>query len=190
MAAGVATLDVTTWATIVGTWALVVGTLAFAYWQLRQSQRLHSSTTLLDLRERFYNPRMKEARKELAGCLTKGLASSEIDNWEVPIYFELMGFLTRTGVLEKRMVWSAFAGWITAYYLGLTQPENHLVRWRTESNDPALFREFEWLARRMIEIDETVAPASHATEAQEYARSILDSEVHIDDHAHPGPALA
>lgn len=146
--------DLLTWATVFGTWVLVVGTLAFSYWQLRQAQRLHSASTLLDLRERYYSPRMRVARREFSSWLLRKDRSDEADNWEVGIFFELMGYLTRTGVLHLRIVSSAFGTWITAYYLFLTQPVNLIEQWRTESNDPLIFAEFEWLARALLR-DET-----------------------------------
>src|SRR5215472_1766574 len=141
--------DIATWATIVGTWALVVGTLGFAYWQLRQASRLHSATTLLELRERFYSPRMRQARRDLSLWLLKRDRGEEIENWEVGMFFELMGHLVHTGVLEKRMVWNAFGTWISSYHYSITRPTNLLELWRKESGDPLVFAEFEWLAQQM-----------------------------------------
>jgi hypothetical protein len=174
------TLDITTWATIIGTWALVVGTLAFSYWQLRQAQRLHSSTTLLDLRERFFSPRMRQARKELSEWLLREVRGEEPEDWEVGIFFELMGALTRSGVLEKRMVWSAFGTWITAYHMAMLAPENLLTKWRVESNDPLIFGDFEWLAKQMLEYDRRLsqAPDQHRFSITDY-RYVLEAESHL-----------
>ncbi len=173
-------LDTATWATIAGTWVLVVGTLSFAYWQLRQAQRLHSATTLLDLRERFYSPRMRLARAELSRWLLRSPPTGEIGNWEVTHFFELMGFLTRTGVLERRMVWNAFGGWITAYFAAIREPDDLLGRWRSESRDPLIYAEFEWLARAMTALDRRLLhePGRAGTTLDE-ARSILDDEAQL-----------
>ncbi|MCI4348970.1 MAG: hypothetical protein L3J93_01960 [Thermoplasmata archaeon] len=175
-----ASIDLATWATILGTWILVVGTLVFAYWQLRQAQRLHSSTTLLDLRERFYSPRMRQARRDLSTWLLKETRGEEPEDWEVGIFFELMGALTRTKVLEKRMVWSAFATWITAYHYCMTHPVDLLAKWRGESNDPLIFAEFEWLATTMLDMDRRLAPGAHdpRTSASD-AQYVLESESHL-----------
>jgi hypothetical protein len=180
-----ATADLTTWATIGGTWALVVGTLGFAYWQLRQAQRLHSATTLLDLRERFYNDRMRVARREFAAWLLRPVGSPEVDNWEAAIFFELMGSLTRSGSLEVRTVWSAFGSWITAYYLFLTQPVDRIAQWRRDDNDPLILAEFEWLARRMFAYERRLGPgAAGRPTSVEDARSVLENELHVaDSHA-------
>lgn len=174
--------DFVTWATIVGTWVLVVGTLAFAYWQLKQAQRLHSATTLLDLRERFYGGRMRQARRELATWLLSPDRGDDFDNWEVGIFFELMGFLTRTRVLERRAVWSAFGPWITAYYAYTTQPVDLIAGWRKEANDPLLFADFEWLAKAMSEIDRrSVAVPGPRPASLEDFRDALESETHLDE---------
>jgi hypothetical protein len=170
-------LDPLELATVAGTWVLVVGTLAFAYWQMRQAQRLHSSTTLLDLRERFYSARLRQARRNLSAWLLQPKRGEEPDDWELGIFFELIGALTRNGVLEKRFVWSAFGTWITAYYTFLKEPEDLLTRWRKETNDPLIFAEFEWLALRMLEIDQGPnARSSPMRVSLEDARSVLESE--------------
>lgn len=175
------TLDLPTLATILGTWILVVGTLAFAYWQLRQAQRLHSATTILELRERYYGPRLRQARKELSTWLLKRDRGEEVENWEVGIFFELMGHLTHSGVLERRMVWNAFGTWITAYYVYIREPVDLLGQWRSESHDPLIFAEFEWLAKQMIEFDRRFLPGRPTpASAVEDSRFILESESRLD----------
>lgn len=184
-------LDVTNWATILGTWILVVGTLAFAYWQLRQAQRLHSSTTLLDLRERFYSPRMRQARRELSTWLLATERGEEPDDWEVGIFFELMGALTRNRVLEPRMVWHAFGTWIVAYHYYVTTPDDLLTKWRKESDDPLIFAEFEWLAKKMIEYDRRLSPGpGYHRWAVTDAKSVLESESHLRGEVEPPGARA
>lgn len=170
-------LDPATWAALIGTWVLVVGTLVFAYWQLRQTQRLHSASTLLDLRERFYSPRMREARRELSTWLLRSDRGEEIENWEVGLFFELIGSLTRTRVLERRLVWSAFGTWITGYYVFMTTPDDLIGRWRKESHDPLIFAEFEWLARQVMELDRraTGGPTDPQTAITD-ARTVLEGE--------------
>jgi len=175
-----AAFDLATWATIVGTWVLVVGTLGFAYWQLRQAQRLHSATTILELRDRFYGERIRVARRELAAWLLRPVEAPEVDNWEAGIFFELLGSLTRSGALEVRMVWSAFGTWVLSYYLLLTQPVNRLEQWRREENDPLVFAEFEWLARRLLAYERRLGPRAggRPTSLQD-ARGVLEYEVQV-----------
>ena len=173
-------LDPATWAALIGTWVLVVGTLAFAYWQLRQSQRLHSATTLLDLRERFYAPRFLKARRDLSTWLTSSQRPEEPDSWEVAIFFELLGSLTRSGILDRRLVRNAFGTWVTAYYLFSRNPVDLFGRWRLEGNDPLIFADFEWLARTIIEYDRALTPSpTFDKELLEEARSVLEGEARI-----------
>jgi hypothetical protein len=174
-------LDIGSWATILGTWVLVVGTLAFAYWQLHQAQRLHSATTILELRERYYSPRLRQARRELSTWLMRPERGEEIENWEVTHFFELMGFLTRTRVLEKRMVWNAFGGWVSGYYTYVTQPENLIAKWRKEGHDPLIYAEFEWLAREMMEMDRRLLhQPTRAVSSLSDALYTMESESQLD----------
>jgi hypothetical protein len=170
-------IDLTVWVPIIATWVLVVGTLAFAYWQLRQNQRLHSTSTLLDLRERFYGPRLRQARRTLSAWLLQADRVEEPDNWEVAIFFELLGSLTRSRTLEKRLVRNAFGTWITSYYTFITQPVDLLARWRAESNDPLIFADFEWLAKWIISQERRLAPGPHFRESLlEESRYVLEGD--------------
>lgn len=176
-----AEVDPLTLATLTGTWVLVIGTLAFAYWQLKQAQRLHSATTLLDLRERWYGPRLRQARRELATWLLKGERGEEVDNWEVGIFFELLGHLTRNGVLERRMVWNAFGTWVSAYYAFIREPVDLLTKWRTESHDPLIFGDFEWLAGQMNALDRKFLPGRVGVGTPlEEGRYILENDARLD----------
>lgn len=170
-------IDPVTLAALVGTWVLVVGTLAFAYWQLRQTQRLHSASTLLDLRERFFGPRMRQARRELSTWLLKPDRGDGMENWEASVFFELLGSLTHSGALNRRMVWNAFGTWISAYYVFLTEPTDMIASWRAESNDPLIFAEFEWLAKQMMMMDSgAVGGKGPSRTTLEEVRFILENE--------------
>ncbi len=178
--AGVSGADLLIWIPIIGTLALAVGTLVFAYWQLRQSQHLHSATTLLDLRERFYSPRLLQARRELSTWLLGTDRTDAPLNWEVAVFFELLGSLTRTGILERRLVRSAFGTWITGYYSFCLQPVDLFRQWRTEENDPLIFADFEWLARQVIEYERRAAPAADFDRSLlQEARYVLESEARL-----------
>lgn len=175
-------VDLLLWVPIVGTIALAIGTLIFAYWQLRQNQRLHSATTLLDLRERFYAARFVRARKQLSAWLLGGERGEEPDNWEVAIFFELLGSLTRSGILERRLVQNAFGTWITSYYTFITRPVNLFERWRAESNDQLIFADFEWLARRIIDQERSLSPSpTFDKELLEEARYVLEGESRVSE---------
>jgi hypothetical protein len=178
----VASLDPTVWIPIFATWILVVGTLAFAYWQLRQNRRLHSTTTLLDLRDRFYSQRMREARRTLAGWLLKEERPEDPENWEVGLFFELLGSLTRAGDIDRRLVRNAFGTWVTAYYLRFRKPLDLLTRWRKESNDDDVFADFEWLATWILAQDRRGSTPGPELERsmQEDAAYVLERESRLD----------
>jgi len=153
LAVPVSLSDIATWAALVGTWILVVGTLAFAYWQTRQARRINSAQTILDLRGRFDAPAMRAARRQLAAELLAEDATKEVENFDVYLFFQLVGSLTHEGILDRRMVWNAFTNWITSYYHYLTHPVNRIAQWRADAHDPSILREFEWLAKEMIKLD-------------------------------------
>jgi len=180
----VAGIDWTIWAPITATWILVVGTLAFAFWQLRQNQRLHSTTTLLDLRDRFYTQRMRQARKSLGAWLLKTDRSGDADNWEVALFFELLGSLTRSRNLDRRLVRKAFGTWVTSYYVGISKPVDLFRQWRKESNDPLIFADFEWLAKWIIQRERRLAPDPGFDQSlQEEAHFVLEGEAELDTAA-------
>jgi len=176
-----AELDLGFWIPILATWVLAIGTLAFAYWQLRQNQRLHSTTTLLDLRDRFYGPRMRQARKTLSAWLVQPDRGEEPDNWEVSLFFELLGSLTRTRNLDKRLVRKAFGTWVTGYYTFITKPVDLIGQWRKDGNDPLIFADFEWLAKYIIEEERRLAPGTEFDRSLvEEARYVLLGESQLD----------
>ncbi|MGC2289726.1 MAG: hypothetical protein WA688_07725 [Thermoplasmata archaeon] len=171
------TLDLATWVTILGTWVLVVGTLTFAYWQMRQTQRINSAKTILDLRDRFDSPAMRATRREVSTQLLAGDPKKELENYDVGFFFQLMGSLTHERILDRRMVWNAFGGWVTGYHYALTHPVDRISRWRKETNDPTIFHEFEWLATEMTKLDHSAVrspPGSDTTAGD--ARDVLESE--------------
>ncbi|MGA9838831.1 MAG: hypothetical protein WBF81_04460 [Thermoplasmata archaeon] len=170
-------LDLETWATLVGTWILIVGTLTFAYWQMRQTQRINSAKTVLDLRDRFDSAPMRAARRELSAQLLSNDSTKDIENYDVGFFFQLMGSLTRERILDRRMVWNAFGPWITGYYYSLTHPADRIARWREQSHDPLVFAEFEWLAKEMVRLDRSVmrGPPGAETSAED-ARDVIDSD--------------
>ncbi len=145
--------DFATLAALVGTWVLVVGTLVFAYWQTRQARRINSAQTILDLRGRFDTPAMRSARRQLAAELLAEDASKELENFDVYLFFQLVGSLAHERILDRKMVWNAFGNWVTAYYHFLTHPVDRITQWREEAHDPSILLEFEWLAKEMMRLN-------------------------------------
>jgi hypothetical protein len=185
----VASFDLGYWLPILATLVLAIGTLIFAYWQVRQNQRLHSTTTLLDLRDRFYSARMCQARRALGAWLLKDGRQDEPENWEVALFFEFLGSLTRSRDLDRRLVRKAFGTWITAYYTRIKKPVDLFGKWRKEANDPLIFADFEWLALQILESERRLAPGPGFEQSvDEEARYVLDGESHLEYHEPTLPA--
>jgi hypothetical protein len=169
--------DLATWATVIGTWILVVGTLTFVYWQMRQSQRINSAQSILDLRGRFDSTSMRAARRELATELLTEQPTAELSNYDPLIFFQLVGSMTRERILDRRMVWNAFGVWVTAYFYGLTHPVDRIARWRSEGHDPLIFADLEWLVREVDRFDRSMMHTPPGVDrSRDDSRDTLESE--------------
>lgn len=142
----------TTTLTAGAAWAVAIGTVALLWWQVRVSQHLNSANAVLGLRERFDSPAYRRRRKKLAEHLLGG-RHDDITNLEVAAFFELVGSLTHSGVLNLNLVWEAFGTWVGGYYVALRQPVDVIGRARAASKDPLVMHEFEWLFGQVQQID-------------------------------------
>lgn len=165
---------------LVGTWALVIGTIILMYWQTRENQRLNSANAVMNLRERFDSARMRAARRHLADHLLRQ-AHQDIASVEVATFFELVGTLTHRKVLEHDLVWEAFGTWIEAYYWALRNPVDLIAQLRTTMSDPLIYHEFEWLHRRIIELNQKhMGPAADQVSSEDEFRGFLTREVALE----------
>ncbi|HTP53979.1 MAG TPA: hypothetical protein VML94_03315 [Thermoplasmata archaeon] len=142
----------TTVLTAAAAWAVAIGTVALLWWQVRVSQHLNSANAVMSLRERFDSPAYRRRRKRLAEGLLLG-RHEDITNLEVAAFFELVGSLTHSGVLNRKLVWEAFGTWVSGYYTALRTPVDVIGRARELSKDPLIMHEFEWLFRLVQKID-------------------------------------
>jgi hypothetical protein len=133
-------------------WAVAIGTIALLWWQTRITQHLNSANAVLALRERFDSPAYRRRRKVLAQRLL-GRQYEDVTNLEVGAFFELMGSLTHSRVLNRNLVWQAFGVWISGYYTALRSPVDVIGRARTALKDPLIMHEFEWLYHLVEQID-------------------------------------
>ncbi len=162
---------------LIGTWILVVGTLLLMYWQTRTGQHLNSANVVMELRERFDAPRMRAARRHLSDRLLRQ-AHEDITSMEVITFFELVGTLTHRKILDDDLVWEAFGTWITSYYTTLRSPVDLIAQTRVRLEDPLVWHEFEWLYRRVDELDRRAVRRAGGTvgDSAEESRTILKSE--------------
>jgi len=142
----------TTTLTAAAAWAVAIGTVILLWWQVRVSQHLNSANAVLSLRERFDSPAYRRRRKLLAERLLAG-KHDDINNLEVAAFFELIGSLTHSRVLNSELVWEAFGTWISGYYTALRTPVDLIGRARTSTKDPLIMHEFEWLFGLVQQID-------------------------------------
>jgi len=171
-------LNIAVWS-LVGTWVLVVGTILLMYWQTRTSQRLNSANAVMALRERFDSAHMRASRRHLSERLLAE-TRDDISSVEVVTFFELVGMLTHRGLLDRELVWEAFASWVVAYYWAVRHPTDLIAKLRTDLQDPLLFHEFEWLHEAVVSIEvhrELSSPA--AVENEALARRILELEAKL-----------
>ena len=170
------TFDPLTLAIAGATWAVAGGTIVLMWWQMWQQRELNSAATILSLRDRYDNPQMRASRKRLSDDLLQTRAPHAAD-LDVVRFFELIGFLTHRRVLDSRMVWNAFGGWVTSYHHFLTHPTDRIQDWRKEFHDPMVFAEFEWLNREITRLDLRLTGSSALETRMEDSRGVLRNEV-------------
>jgi hypothetical protein len=173
-------IDLTT-ITAAAAWAVAIGTVALLWWQTRVTQHLNSANAVLTLRERFDSPAFRRRRKILAQRLLAG-RHEDITNLEVAAFFELIGSLTHTKVLNRNLVWEAFGTWISGYYVALRNPVDVIGRARTALRDPLVMHEFEWLFGLVQQIDrKRMGPEADMEGAtREESAALLRREVDLD----------
>jgi hypothetical protein len=173
-------VDITT-LTAGAAWALAIGTIALLWWQTRVAQHLNSANAVLSLRERFDSPAYRRRRKQLAQRLLAG-RHDDITNLEVGAFFELMGSLTHTRVLNRMLVWQAFGTWISGYYTALRDPVDVIGRARAALKDPLVMGEFEWLYNLVQQIDRKKLGAQVNLEAanREESAALLIREAELE----------
>ncbi|MFZ0890813.1 MAG: hypothetical protein WB778_03140 [Thermoplasmata archaeon] len=176
------TIDELTTLAVAASWAAVVGTIVLMYWQTRQAQKLNSGNAVIALREQFDKADMRRSRRRLAHGLLSGDANTPVP-FDIARFFELIGYLTHRGILEDTLVWDAFGGWITSYYVCMRSPVDRIGNARNEFRDHLIFGEFEWLNNRMVTLDSLRlgGPIPPMEELVQDGRMMLGHESKMDD---------
>jgi hypothetical protein len=167
--------------TAAAAWAVAIGTVVLLWWQVRVAQHLNSANAVLALRERFDSPAYRRRRRLLAERLLAG-RHDDINNLEVAAFFELVGSLTHSRVLNPELVWEAFGTWISGYYVALRGPVDVIGRARTSTKDPLIMHEFEWLFGLVQQIDrKRLGPQADLDEStREESASLLRREAQLE----------
>jgi hypothetical protein len=173
-------IDITT-LTAGAAWAVAIGTVALLWWQTRVTQHLNSANAVLTLRERFDSPAYRRRRKVLSKRLLEG-QHEDITNLEVAAFFELVGSLTHSRVLNRELVWEAFGTWISGYYTALRSPVDVIGRARVALKDPLVMHEFEWVFGAVQRIDRRkIGRGANLEELnREEAAALLRREAELD----------
>jgi hypothetical protein len=116
-------------------------------------------------------------------------AASDVGN-----FWERVGYLVKAGHIDERLVYEYFGNSVQLWWAWLTPTVNH---WRSAEAEPGIQEHFEWLAKRVAEMDlakgmaSTYDPASiaarlsgqvnanvEAIHTQEQIRSVIVQSAH------------
>jgi hypothetical protein len=86
-------------------------------------------------------------------------------------FFDELGYLTRTGVLQLERVWYHYAGVQLAWLLW----ETAIKMEREEWNDPSLYADMEYLYRQMVDLDRQRGVGSRQPTKEELRRFVDES---------------
>lgn len=126
----------------------VIAALAGIWWQARRSWRLNSANLVTQLDDRFNSPEWRQYRSHCARLLkehldkTRELSLSE--SFPVLSFFEHVGYLARTHVVDRRMLWNKFGWFVVGYYLAITSGKDPIKDARAADGDSTLWVEVEW----------------------------------------------
>lgn len=150
MLAKISDIDFQTLGIIVSSTGVIIA-LCFNILNYRNAWLSNSAKMVLDLSTKFESAAMRRHRSAFARqLLTDRDGTNLIDDSPVLEFYEELGYMTRRGVLDKRMVWNSFFWLIEYYYTALRGPgEDLLTKVRDQQKNPALYRELLWLQKTL-----------------------------------------
>jgi hypothetical protein len=95
------------------------------------------------------------------------LASSQILN-----FYEELGYLTRTGVLQPERVWNTYEDTLTASWV-LWDPA--VKKMREEKKDPTIFEDTEYLYHQLLDLNRQRGLGSERPTKEDLRRFVEDS---------------
>jgi hypothetical protein len=112
-----------------------------------------SAEWTLKLEDRFESPEYIRLRAKAAKHLTKGEISPELKRvWD---FFETVGLLTKTGILQERMVWNTFFTWLNGYWQA-----SILLLKEEQKVDPLLWEHVNYLYGRSADCERRHYPGT------------------------------
>lgn len=172
--------------TAIGTWILAAITFWLVRGQIAESKRATGLQLFTQLTHDFQDPNMRVQRKNFASGLLyyrkkKQPALNPLNDETVLEFFENIAHLTKSGVLEKTIIWNYFSVAVEGYWYAVRDLITDL---RKHEDDDDLYRDLEWLSEEFSMI--TAKRKGRDTSErppQDKISSYLESEVclHLAD---------
>jgi hypothetical protein len=104
-------------------WAGVIWAICAHIWNLKKTWLSNSAKMVLDLVDKFDSNDMRHHRRVFANKLLFDRSRLDLsDDYMALQFIEEIGYMTKRGVLDKRMVWNSFFWFLEPYYLALKEP--------------------------------------------------------------------
>lgn len=146
------------WTAISG---LVLAITFFAiYRQLRLQRDSAAIEQVAEMERVWTSERMSRSKLAVLLAIEAGTAPVDIPDkaaTHVGDFWERMGYLTRTGHMNRRFVYDQWAGLAQRWWAQLLPST---LGWRERDEEPRIWEEFEWLARTMAEMDKKAGVAA------------------------------
>lgn len=129
-----------------GTWAAVACAIAAVWSQNRAATRLTCLQMFNEIAAQYSSPEMHAARRRIAMRLLSEPKSLDHED-SLLVFYENLAILVRKNLLDRDLTWNTFSHDVPRYWSLLRE----YVLWSREtSNSPALYEEFEQLARDLV----------------------------------------
>ena len=139
------------WTAISG---LVLSITFFAiYRQLRLQRDSAAIEQVAEMERVWTSERMSRSKLAVLMALERGTAPVEIPDkaaTHVGDFWERMGYLTRTGHMNRQFVYDQWTVLAQTWWARLLPSA---MAWREREQEPGIWVEFEWLAQMMAEMD-------------------------------------
>lgn len=145
----------TTLITLLGIIAALLG----IWWQSKRTWRLNSANLVTQLDDRFNSGEWRRYRAHCARLLLEHLDDSRdlnlSESFPVLGFFEHIGYLARTKVVDRRMLWNKFGWFVVGYYLAITSRKDAIKHIRRADRDHTLWVEVEWFYNYSVQVYKT-----------------------------------
>jgi hypothetical protein len=125
----------------------VLVAISALWWQIRRARVSTNVELVLKFDDKFNREDFRRIRS-IAARQFRGSQSADSAE-DVFDFFETLGYLVRTGAIEKELAWHTFYEWVRGYWsVGL----QHIQTKRQERKDPALWADFEYLHKVLLKV--------------------------------------